>query len=511
MKKRKRQKKSAPPAKKIEPAINKAVIYARYSSEHQNEQSIEGQIRVCTDYAERNGIVIVDTYIDRATTGRNDNRSSFQRMIKNSAKGEWSIVLVYKLDRFSRNKYDMATNRKELRNNGVKLISASENIPDTPEGILLESLLEGMAEYYSAELSQKTLRGQRESRLKGNYPNGVPIGYKLVNAKVEVDEQSAQIVKTMFQECANGKTTAEILNVINCMGYRTKKGTPFTHKGLEAILHNERYIGIYRHHTEGEYTNIFPPIISKELFEEARLARANNKSRGRPQLTDYFLSKKLTCGLCGEPFVVLNTTSETGKTNYYYRCKGRRERTCTLKFIRKEFLEGVVVDAVIQALNTPDNIEALASKIEEVNKQKTTDNPIIAKLISEQKATEEAINNLLKAITMGITSDTTKQRLVELEKKLETISNDLEFEQTREMISISKEEIKKHILDALNENPSVMINTLVEKIVLFPDKVEIFFKLTNKKRPDESYHQVFAFFTKDFETKEGILRVQIFI
>ena len=120
-----------------------AVIYARYSCDQQTEQSIEGQLRVCEDYAKAHDILILDTYIDRAMTGTNDNRPDFQRMIKDSARREWTYILVYKLDRFSRNKYETAIHKKTLRDNGVKLLSAMENIPDTPEGIILESLLEG--------------------------------------------------------------------------------------------------------------------------------------------------------------------------------------------------------------------------------------------------------------------------------------------------------------------------------------------------------------------------------
>lgn len=120
-----------------------AVIYARYSSDRQTEQSIEGQVRVCNDYAERNDILIVNQYIDRATTGTNDNREAFQQMMKDSDKKAWDFVLVYKLDRFSRNKFEMAMHRKHLKDNGIKILSAMENIPDSPEGILLESLLEG--------------------------------------------------------------------------------------------------------------------------------------------------------------------------------------------------------------------------------------------------------------------------------------------------------------------------------------------------------------------------------
>ena len=119
-----------------------AVIYARYSCDQQTEQSIDGQLRVCEDYAQRNGILILNTYIDRAMTGTNDNRPDFQRMIKDSSRKVWNYVIVYKLDRFSRNKYESTVHKRTLKNNGVKVITAMENTPDTPEGILLENLLE---------------------------------------------------------------------------------------------------------------------------------------------------------------------------------------------------------------------------------------------------------------------------------------------------------------------------------------------------------------------------------
>lgn len=195
------------------------IIYARYSSERQTEQSIDGQLRICTEYAERNGIVIVDTYIDRATTGTNDNRNAFQKMLKDSNKQAWDIVLVYKLDRFSRNKYEMAMHRKTLRDNGIKLVSAMENIPDTPEGIILESLLEGMAEYYSAELSQKVRRGMNESRQKGNFTGGfVLYGYKVENKKVLIDEDKAEVIRFIYNQYAAGVYVKDIIADLTARG-----------------------------------------------------------------------------------------------------------------------------------------------------------------------------------------------------------------------------------------------------------------------------------------------------
>ena len=133
----------------------RAVLYCRYSSEKQTEQSIEGQLAACHDYARQHGYVVVGEYIDRALSAKSDNRPEFLRMIEDSSKKDFDIILVYQLDRFSRNRYDSAVYKTKLKKNGVRVLSARENIADDASGVLMEAVLEGMAEYYSAELSQK--------------------------------------------------------------------------------------------------------------------------------------------------------------------------------------------------------------------------------------------------------------------------------------------------------------------------------------------------------------------
>ena len=157
-----------------------AVIYARYSTDSQREESIEGQIRECTAYAEKNGFTVVKHYIDRAVSAKTDNRPQFQQMIKDSERGIFDVIIVWKLDRFARNRYDSARYKTQLKRNGVKLVSATEVISAGPEGIILESVLEGYAEYYSADLSEKVVRGMTENALKGIYNGGtIPFGYMI--------------------------------------------------------------------------------------------------------------------------------------------------------------------------------------------------------------------------------------------------------------------------------------------------------------------------------------------
>lgn len=184
----------------LQPKI--AVVYACYSCNRQNEQSVNGQRSVCKEFADRNNITIVNTYINKAISDTHDNRDSFQQMLKDSDKKEWDILLVYKLDSFSRNKYEMAMHRKRLADNGIKIVSTMENIPDSPEGILLESLLEDMNQYYSAELSQKTKRGMHEMRLKGNFFGSIiNYGWSLQSTYVEQNgKQVLQSTKVILKD-----------------------------------------------------------------------------------------------------------------------------------------------------------------------------------------------------------------------------------------------------------------------------------------------------------------------
>lgn len=204
----------------------KGVIYARYSSDNQREESIDGQLRECRAFAEKNDIQIMDVYIDRALSAKTDNRPDFQRMVKDSAKGNFEVVLVWKLDRFARNRYDSAHYKTILRKNGVKVVSATEHISQGAEGILLESMLEGMAEYYSAELAEKVKRGMTENALKCKYNGGtLPVGYTVDENKFyQLDPVVAPIIADAFKHYAEGATMKEIVDELNIRGVRNTRG-----------------------------------------------------------------------------------------------------------------------------------------------------------------------------------------------------------------------------------------------------------------------------------------------
>ena len=220
-----------------------AVIYARYSSDNQREESIEGQIRECTAYAEKNGITVVKHYIDRAISAKTDNRPEFQQMIKDSDKKLFDIVLVWKLDRFARNRYDSAWYKTQLKKNGVKLMSATEIISEGPEGIILESVLEGYAEYYSADLAEKVVRGQTENILKGRCNGGRgTFGYTLDPSGNFTSTRLPPFVLESFTKYRDGLTMKEIPDWLNENGIKNPVGGRFTYNSVEHMLKNRRYI-----------------------------------------------------------------------------------------------------------------------------------------------------------------------------------------------------------------------------------------------------------------------------
>ena len=245
------------------------VIYARYSSDNQRDESIDGQVRECMAFAKKNDIQIIETYIDRALSAKTDNRPDFQRMIKDSAKKKFDVILLWKLDRFARNKYDSAHYRHILGKNNVKIVSATEQISDGPEGILLTSLLEGMAEYYSAELSEKVVRGLTENALKCKYNGGtLPIGYNVDSEQFyQVDPLTAPIVLKAFTEYAGGSTMQQITDMMNLNGIRTKRGGKISIDAVTRMLHNRKYIGEYKYRDVITPGGI-PAIIPEELFNK---------------------------------------------------------------------------------------------------------------------------------------------------------------------------------------------------------------------------------------------------
>lgn len=343
------------------------VIYARYSSVGQNDQSIDGQLEKCREYAAQRGYRVVGEYCDRALSGRYaETRPEFQRMIADSAKKAFSFVLVWKLDRFSRDRYDSAIYKKRLRANGVRVLSITEGVDEGAESILLEAILEAMAEEYSRQLAQNVRRGMRQNAEKALSNGGlVPLGYRIVDKRYEIDETTAPIIRFIHTRYLHGDTAKQIADACLALGYRTQRGQPLCPNAVYRILHNERYAGIYRY-GDVVLPDAVPAIISPEEKKQvlARLA-ANARAPARAKAkVEYLLHGKLFCGHCGAPMIGESGRGRHGTTYYYYTCAARkRDHTCKKRNERKDALEQYVVDHINQHILTDKWIADISERV----------------------------------------------------------------------------------------------------------------------------------------------------
>ena len=458
-----------------------AVIYARYSSDNQREESIEGQIRECTAYAEKNGITIVKHYIDRAISAKTDNRPEFQQMIKDSDKKLFDIVLVWKLDRFARNRYDSARYKTQLKKNGVKLMSATEVISDGPEGIILESVLEGYAEYYSADLSEKVIRGMTENALKGKFSGGaIPFGYTInADRRFEIDPLTAPFVAEAFQRYNDGQTMREIRDWLNEKGIKNKRGGPMTFNVIQHMLSNRRYIGELKYR-DVLIPDAIPPIVSVELFNDVQEKMLKNKKAParRKAEDDYLLTTKLFCGYCGALMFGESGTSRTGEVHRYYKCAtAKKHKGCKKKTVRKQWLEDLVVNQTMQLVKDDAAMESIIAKVMDLQNKENTNIPLYEKQLRDA---ESGIQNMLNAIQAGILTSSTKERL----EQLEETKRELEARIAEEKLAkpkVTEEFIRFWLLRfrkldmSLKDQRQALVDTFINAIYLYDDKVLITF------------------------------------
>lgn len=392
-----------------------AVIYARYSSSGQREESIEGQLRECHEFAKRNGLAVVGEYADKAITGRTDKRPEFQRMLRDCERGVFKAVICWKMDRFARNRYDSAMYKYRLKKNGVRIFYAKESIPEGPEGIILESVMEGYAEYYSENLSQNVKRGYYDSALELKTLGQKVLGLrKGPDGRFEQDPTTAPVVRRIFEEYAAGERAKDIYTRLNEDGYRTVRGGLFNKSSLRRILQNEKYIGIYEY-KDIRVEDAIPAIVSRELFDKCQdMVEKHHRSPAAQRETSFLLTTKLFCGHCGEPMTGDGGTSRTGQVYYYYTCNGRRVHKCQKERAQKAWIEQLVVDELVNLIHSDDFVNEVADKCIEYQQREKDDSALRA-LETRQKENEKAIRNMLTAIEAGIITPSTKARLMELE------------------------------------------------------------------------------------------------
>ena len=452
-----------------------AVIYARYSCDNQREESIEGQLRECQEFARKSNLNIVSKYIDRAYSAKTDNRPEFQRMIRESSSGLFSSVIVWKLDRFARNRYDSAYYKTELKKHGVKVISATETISNGAEGIILESVLEGYAEYYSAELSEKVIRGMKENALQCKYNGGnVPIGFFIdANKHYQINSETAPLVREAFAMYASNFTLREIAEYLSSSGIRTHTGKKISINCLYTMFQNRKYIGEYKY-KDFIIPNGIPAIIPQEIFEtvysKITHKHRNSKTQNRCK---YLLSSKLKCGKCHSNMNGESGTSKTGTIYNYYKCAStKRHSGCHVKGIRQEVIEKEVLERVVKTVLTKENIKAISNCIKVLN---TKENAPVLLLKKQHRCVVKSIDNFLDAISQGCYTDSIKERLVSLENQKASLEKQIEDESEKySRLTLTQEQISYWISNILvflpDDKKSILIDTFVDEIYYFEEE-----------------------------------------
>lgn len=473
-----------------------AVIYARYSSDKQNEQSIDGQLRACHEYAERAGYHVIGEYIDKAASAHThiEKRVEFLQMIDDSRKRQFQYVIVWKMDRFSRNYYEAAIYKNKLKQNGVRVLSVTESIGEGKESILVESLLDSIAELYSRQISENTRRGMAEAARKGKSTGGnIATGYRTgEDHTLVIDEKMAPAIRLIFQLYNSGKTKTQIANELNTRGYRTKSGKKWGITRFDHILTNRMYIGDYKY--RGEIERSCPPMIDKALFDSVQERYAAQKTqRGRrvTENVDYKLAGKLFCGMCGSHMVGDCGTSRSGERHYYYSCNERKKNhRCRKKSERKGFLEWYVVSQTMEYVLNPDRIDRIAEVVvKEYEKMfpKTTISDIEKQLSDIDAELERCTDALIAAKSQAIV-DKINERSLALEKQKEELEADRAKERILQKSVVKREDVITWLKslcsgDALDDEYQYkIIDTFIDKVYLYDDKIVIFYNMCGGKQ-----------------------------
>lgn len=481
----------------------KVVSYSRYSSDNQREESIEAQQRAILKYCEDKGYELVDHYIDMALSATNDNRPEFQRMIQDSRKKRFQGVVVHKLDRFARNRYDSAIYGHRLQENGVKVISVLENLDDSPESIILRSVIEGYNEYYSINLARETMKGLKENAYTARHNGGIPpYGYDVgPDKKYVINEKEAEAVRLMFKLYLEGHGYGEIGSILTKLGYKTKTGKDFGKNSCYDILGNEKYTGVYvynkrastkkgvkqnrKQKPEDEIIRVdggMPAIISKSDFEKIRVKREQNKrASGKfSAKEDYLLSGLVICGKCGGAMNGAKSFSGGSKTlRVVYECSRRkRDKTCDAKAVRKDDLETRVYEGIKEDLYDKRNDAEFLLRVQlEMDSSHSENLARFKTLEKNYKDVEGQLEKIIDAITSGMDPLLFVERSNKLQKEKEAIRADMEsIEFTIIENKMRVEDIKKQLASIdIDGDKRELFRAWVRSVTVYEDQVDVIY------------------------------------
>lgn len=497
---------------KVQPntPVTRGVIYARYSSHAQREESIEQQIEECTAFAKANGITIVEIYADKAISGRTDRRNEFQRMMRDAEKRKFSVVIAYKSNRIARNMLNALQYEAKLDTFGIKTLYAKEEFGNTAAGRFALRTMMNVNQFYSENMSEDIRRGMRDNAEACKVNGSLPYGYRRgADGKYVIDEPRAVIVREIFDRVSKGERYSEIINSLNERGFTTKTGKPFNKNSFCRMLVNERYIGVYEHSGVRKENGI-PPIISKEVFymvQDKLKEGTNGQGLKRKLKSEYLLTGKLYCGECGSPMIGVSGTSRNGDLHYYYACRNRKQ--CPKHNIQREYLEQLVVDMTRACISNAELVDWLVKGYIEVKKQarENSDIPLLERDLKDKK---RALANLLKAVENGIYNDTTAERMKELEEEIKVLERSLDLGKMMFNESVDGERLTFYLHKLSEGHPDrlkyrkELFRTFVKRVSLWDNHIEIEYNFTGTDNDGNPYKVI-----KEFLQAENVEPVPV--
>ena len=394
------------------------VLYGRYSSHNQKDISVEQQFEKGYELAAEYGIRIIDTYADRAVSGRTDKRRDFQRMMTDAAKGKFRYVLAWKSNRIGRNMLEALVNEARFQELGVRVLYVEEDFDDTAAGRFAARSMMNVNQFYSENMAEDIKRGLYDNAANCMVTNGhLPYGYKADETlHYAIDEPRAAVIREIFTRVSCGEAFVDIMSSLNARGITTSYGRPWGRSSFQKILSNERYRGIYIY-GDVRIEGGIPRIVSDELYFKVQEAITTKKNpQGRHRVNgDYLLTGKLFCGHCKSPMTGISGTGRAGKLHFYYVCQKRRtEKTCHKKNVRRDVIELKIAKAIRDYALKDDIIEWIADSCVEDHDRRVSESHL--SVFEDQLAeVNRSIKNVMSAIEKGIITETTKGRLMELE------------------------------------------------------------------------------------------------
>ena len=470
--------------------MRRGVIYARYSSHNQREESIEQQVEECSAYCQSNGIEVLRVYADKALSGKTDRRPQYQRMMRDAEKREWDVVVAYKSNRIARNMLNALACEAKLNALGISMVYAKEEFGDTAAGRFALRTMLNVNQFYSENMAEDIKRGLRSNAESFKVNGHVPYGYrKGSDSRFEIDSVRAEVVREIFRRVARGDAYTEIAADLNERGFRTSQGNLWNKSSFVRMLQNRAYIGEY-HHSGVVAQNAVPAIVSEDTFLAVQERVGERKPYGRGR--EYILTGKLFCGLCGAPMVGVSGTSRTGAVYHYYVCQGRRHGVCEKKNEPQDDIEYAVAKLTRDVVLTDEFIEWIADEALKLQERLAAKSGI-ALMREELDEAKRGIANLVAAVERGISTPSTQARLLELEASVADLETRIRRAERISAVKLDKDRLFYAIEQFRHDDLSTrrvrnaLIKCFVKSVRVFDDKYEVEYYSADPDGRESSY------------------------